>query len=413
MIDAIAREAGIEPHEVRMRTSCAPEQMPFDNITKKHFDSGDYPQVPAARGRGDRPRRGARAAGARRARRPADRGRPRGLLRAGGARHVGLCGLGHSAWCPGYEQATARLTPDGGLELRVGVQSHGQGMETTLAQVAHEMLGIDVATIKVMHGDTALTPYSTGTWGSRCMVMAGGAVGARMQGNRPARRARSARISCRPMPPRWRARRRAWSRPAAASRSRRSPHLVSAARRTCRADVDPGGLEVTVGYKPERDSGTFSYATHAAMVAVDPEIGNVEILDYVIVEDGGMLVNPMIVDGQVYRRRRAGDRHRALRGDAVRRDRPAAGLDLRRLSAARARPRCRRSASSTWRRRRRTREFGIKGIGEGGAIAPPAAIANAVNDALRPLGVEVTEIADHAAPASLGALAARPRRAAA
>ena len=64
--------------------------------------------------------------------------------------------------------------------------------------------------------------------------------------------------------------------------------------------MDPGGLEATIGYKPARDSGTFSYATHAALVAVDPEIGDVEILDYVIVEDGGKLVNPMIADGQIY-----------------------------------------------------------------------------------------------------------------
>ena len=60
--------------------------------------------------------------------------------------------------------------------MRVGVHSHGQGLETTLAQVAHEILGVDVARIRVVHGDTAITPYSTGTWGSRCMVMAGGAV---------------------------------------------------------------------------------------------------------------------------------------------------------------------------------------------------------------------------------------------
>ena len=64
-------------------------------------------------------------------------------------------------------------------------------------------------------------------------------------------------------------------------------------------DVDPGGLEVTAGYRAERDSGTFSYATHAAVVAVDPDTGLIEILDYVVVEDGGMLVNPMIVDGQI------------------------------------------------------------------------------------------------------------------
>src|SRR4029434_4257588 len=77
---------------------------------------------------------------------------------------------------PGYEQANVRLTPDGGLEIQVRVHSHGQGMETTLAQVAHEVLGIDLSRIKLVHGDTAFTPYSTGTWGSRSMVMAGGAV---------------------------------------------------------------------------------------------------------------------------------------------------------------------------------------------------------------------------------------------
>ena len=65
------------------------------------------------------------------------------------------------------------------------------------------------------------------------------------------------------------------------------------------AEVDPGGLEVTAGYKPQRDSGTFSYAAHAAVVAVDTELGEVRIIDYAIIEDGGVLLNPMIVDGQV------------------------------------------------------------------------------------------------------------------
>ena len=77
---------------------------------------------------------------------------------------------------PGYEQAFVRFTPDGGLEVRVGIQCHGQGSETTLAQVAHEILGLDIESIKIVHGDTELSPYSTGTWGSRVMVMSGGAV---------------------------------------------------------------------------------------------------------------------------------------------------------------------------------------------------------------------------------------------
>ena len=86
----------------------------------------------------------------------------------------------YAAWgipfVPGHEQCLARFTPDGGLELRIGAHSHGQGLETTLSQVAHSILGVPHARIKLVHGDTALTPYSTGTWGSRCAIMSGGAV---------------------------------------------------------------------------------------------------------------------------------------------------------------------------------------------------------------------------------------------
>src|SRR5207342_1146267 len=77
---------------------------------------------------------------------------------------------------PGHEHATVRLTADGDLEVRVGTHSHGQGHETTLAQVAHEILGIEVDRIKVLQGDTLVSPFSTGTWASRSIVMAGGAV---------------------------------------------------------------------------------------------------------------------------------------------------------------------------------------------------------------------------------------------
>ena len=96
MLDAVAAEAGIEPGEVRLRNLVGPDEMPFDNITNKHFDSGDYPRSDAARARGDRHRGGARASARRRAGRTADRRRPFDLLRTGRARHVGLCRLGHS-----------------------------------------------------------------------------------------------------------------------------------------------------------------------------------------------------------------------------------------------------------------------------------------------------------------------------
>jgi carbon-monoxide dehydrogenase large subunit len=200
---------------------------------------------------------------------------------------------------PGFEQATARLTPDGGLELRVGVHSHGQGLETTLAQVAHEILGIDVAKIKVVHGDTAMTPYSTGTWGSRCMVMAGGAVSVACKEIA----SRAARIGAQFL-------QADISDVAVKGGEVVGPKgavpLSEIARtwylkpQNLPPGVDMGGMEATIGYRPAPDSGTFSYAAHAAVVAVDPEVGDVEILDYVIVEDGGKLVNPMIVDGQIF-----------------------------------------------------------------------------------------------------------------
>ena len=150
--------------------------------------------------------------------------------------------------------------------------------------------------------------------------------------------------------------------------------------------VNPGGLEVTAGYKPQRDSGTFSYAAHAVVVAVDPDLGAVEILDYVIVEDGGTLVNPLVVDGQIYGGLAQGigtALYEEMRFDT--RGQPLASTFADYLLPGAAEipePRIDHMATPS-----PYTQFGVKGIGEGGAIAPPAAIANAINDALRSLGV--------------------------
>src|SRR4029079_3406152 len=156
------------------------------------------------------------------------------------------------------------------------------------------------------------------------------------------------------------------------------------------ADVDPGGLEVTSGYKPQRDSGTFSYAAHAAVFAVDPDIGEVEILDYVIIEDGGVLVNPMVVDGQIY-----GGLAQGI-GTALYEEMPfdALGQPLATTLADYLLPGPTEVPSPRLDHMETPSpytQFGVKGIGEGGAIAPPAAIVNALNDALRPLGVELMQ----------------------
>src|SRR3954462_7700031 len=388
MLDLVAAEAGLEPGEVRLRNLVRPEQMPFDNITNKHFDSGDYPEA-MRRALASIDVAGVRA---RQCKGEAD-GRRIGVGVSIYSEQAAHGTSVYAGWgipmVPGHEQASARLTPDGGLELRVGVHSHGQGMETTLAQVAHEMLGVDVAKVRIVLGDTAMTPYSTGTWGSRSMVMAGGAVatacrelgerarriGAKLLQHDPAAvvlqngevRGVNGSVTLKEIAHTW---------------YRRPQDLP--------ADVDPGGLEVTSGYKPQRDSGTFSYAAHAAVVVVDPDLGEVEILDYVIVEDGGVLVNPMVVDGQIY-----GGLAQGI-GTALYEEMPydASGQPLATTLADYLLP----SATEVPSIRLGHMEtpspytlFGQKGIGEGGAIAPPAAIANAVNDALAPLGVEITD----------------------
>ena len=386
VLDAIAREARIEPHEVRAKILVKPEQMPFNNITKKHFDSGDYPQSL---------RRAVSAINVKTVRARQRSGEADGrLIGVGLATYCEQAAHGTSVYygwgipmVPGFEQATARLTPDGGLELRVGVQSHGQSLETTLAQVAHEILGIEVGKIKVVHGDTAMTPYSTGTWGSRCMVMAGGAVSVACK--EIARRA--ARVGAQLLqadPAQVTVRGGEVVGPRGSISLREIARTWYLQPQNLPSDVDMGGMEATIGYRPNPDTGTFSYATHAALVAVDPETGDVEILDYVVIEDGGKLVNPMVVDGQIL-----GGLAQGI-GTALYEEMPfdASGQPLAStladylLPGAAEMPAPRIEHMETL---APYTEFGVKGVGEGGAIAPPAAIANAINDALRPLSAEL------------------------
>jgi carbon-monoxide dehydrogenase large subunit len=390
LVDAVARELKMEPHEVRLANLVQPGEMPYTNITKKHFDSGDYPEAV---------RRAAELIDISKIRTRQRRGEPDGRrIGVGFAIYCEQAAHGTSVYygwgipmVPGHEQCAARLTPDGVLELRIGAHSHGQGMETTLAQVANTVLGVHPDNVRLIHGDTALTPYSTGTWGSRSMVMSGGAVAAACEviaGRVKAIASKLLEVSSSDLvlgesEVRVEGTDRRLTLADIAHVWYRQPQLLP-------ADVDPAGLEATAGYKAKVDTGTFSYACHAASVAVDTETGHVEILDYVIVEDGGTLVNPMIVDGQVF-----GGTAQGV-GTALYEEMPfdpqgqplATTLGDYLLPSATEVPSIRIDHIETPSPYTR---FGQKGIGEGGAIAPPAAIANAVNDALAPLGVEITE----------------------
>lgn len=389
-MDALARAANREPWEVRMEALIKPEDMPFDNITNKHFDSGDYPECL---------RRAIKAIELDKVRQRQKTPEPDGrLIGVGCAIFCEQSAHGTSVYAgwgipmvPGHEQAVVRLTPDGALEIRVGIHSHGQGLETTLAQVADEVLGIDTDRVRVIHGDTALTPYSTGTWGSRCMVMAGGAVARACQTLSKRAAAIGAGLLEVPVDS------VSLADGQVTAADGRSVSLADIGRtwylkpQDLPVDVDPGGLEVTAGYKTVRDSGTFSYAAHAVVVAVDPDLGTTEILDYAVVEDGGVLVNPMIVDGQVH-----GGIAQGI-GTALYEEMPfdrngqplASTLADYLLPGATEVPATRIDHMET---PSPYSEFGQKGIGESGAIGPPAAIVNAINDALRPLGAEVTQV---------------------
>jgi aerobic carbon-monoxide dehydrogenase large subunit len=385
MIDAIARRIGREPAEVRLANLVRPEQMPYDNVTDKHFDSGDYPQLM---------RMAIEAIGLTAARARQQRGEPDGRL-IGIGFSIFSEQTAHGTTADGkrralYEQVFARITPDGRLDVRAGIQSIGQGLETTLAQIASQYLGVDPKDVVVRLGDTELTPYSSGAWGSRGIVWAGGATAKACQ----ELAARVGRIGAALLQ----------TDPAAVEvrdgrvfGARGSVSLADIARAFYLApadlpgDTDPHGLEVTGGYAPARLTGIHTGSAHAALVAVDPESGGVEILDYVIVEDAGVLVNPMVVDGQVL-----GGAAQGI-GSALfeempfdRRGQPLAStLADYLLPGSAEMPNIRVLHMET---PSPYTEFGQKGVGEGGAIGPAAAIANAVNDALAKFGVEVCEI---------------------
>lgn len=386
-IDEVARAVGRDPLEVRVENMVGPDQMPYKSVTGMTFDNGDYPQcarmcadlldLPAIRAR-------------------QKKGEPDGrLLGVGYAAYAEQTAHGCGEWVtrgapfiPGYESCQARLMSDGSLVLMVGIQSHGQGLETTLSQVAHQELGIDPAKVSVRHGDTDIAPFGMGTIASRSMVMAGGAVA------RASRllREKMLRIGAHllqadPADVRWED--GAVAGPSGTVRLEEIARIAHLRMEQLPDGVDPL-LEVTATYEPAIDTGVFSYATHAAVVAVDPLTGLIEVLDYGVAEDCGTVVNPMIVDGQI-----RGGVVQGI-GTALYEEIPyddqgqplAATFADYLMPGAAEMPAIKIAHLHT---PTPYTEYGMKGMGEGGAIGPPAAIANAVRDALAGTGAELNE----------------------
>ncbi len=383
-LDEVARAVGRDPYEVRRENMVSADEMPFTGAGGMRFDNGDYPESV---------QKAADAAGMAAVRERQSNGAESGrFIGIGFASYSEQTAHGTQEWklrgtpvIPAFETATARMCADGSLELLVGIHSHGQGMETTLAQIACQELGLTLDDVIVRYGDTAVSPYGNGTFASRSIVMAGGASA----------------NACRTLAGRIRhigAHLLQCDTADAVLRDGRvfggdASVTVAEIARTAHIrqdllpdDADPT-LEETAVYEPEVTSGVFSYSTHAAVVLVDPETGEVEIENYAIAEDCGTVVNPMIVDGQIY-----GGVAQGI-GTALFEEIPydEYGQPLASTFAdyhwpgPTSLPQFRIAHMVT---PAEGTEYGMKGMGEGGAIAPPAAVANAIRDALLSAGID-------------------------
>jgi carbon-monoxide dehydrogenase large subunit len=279
------------------------------------------------------------------------------------------------------------MDPSGAVELRVGASPHGQGLATTLAQIVADALGVLPQSVRVVHGDTDRTPYGFGTFASRSLVISGGAtlLASRIL-HRKLRAIAGALLEAAPADIKLAA---GAARVAGTDRTVPIGQLARAAYHQAHRFPELGpGLRESATYDP---AGTFSNACHLATVEVDVETCAVAIERFIVVEDAGRLINPMIAEGQI-RGGVAQGIANALYEEIVYSDAGdilTASLADYLVPTAREIPRIEIHHLETVTDASLT---GAKGLGEGGTIGAPAAILGAVNDALAPFGVEIDEM---------------------
>ena len=295
LMDKAAAAFGLDPVEIRRRNLI--KTFPYTSAMGLVFDEATYVEtMDAAVAAADVPAFRARQAKAR------AEGRYLGL---GIATFSERTGYGTPAFAargmevtPGWETVEMTMDPSGFIEARIGASPHGQGLRTTLSQIIADELGTSPDRIKIVHGDTDRTPYGWGTFASRSLVIAGGATllaarkvraklvkmaGTLLEASEPT-------TSC--SKPMW----RASPAPTGPSHSRcwRAPPITRFIASS--GEITPGIAE-SATYDPP---GTFSNACHVAMVEVDVETGRVVIENFLVAEDAGRLINPLIADGQIH-----------------------------------------------------------------------------------------------------------------
>ncbi len=378
VLDLVAAELKKDPIEVRRKNFPQPEDFPYATPTGLIYDSGDYQKALDL---------AVKVADYKKLRQEQAKLRKEGRYTGIGiSTYVEICGMGPSSAMPagGWESATVRVEPTGRVSVMTGSSPHGQGQETTFAQMGADILGIDPSQVQVIHGDTSIVPYGIGTFGSRATAVGGTAVYKSLQKVKE-KMARIAAHIVESDPERMVFADGKISAKESAKKSIAFGQAVSAAyvAKTLPAEMEPG-LEATTFFEPS--NFTYPFGTHICVVEIDAETGDVKLVRYVAVDDCGNVINPLLVEGQV----QGGivqSVGQALLEEAVYDEQGQLITgELMDYALPRATDMC-------WIETERTvtptpvNPMGVKGVGEAGTIGATPALAGAVADALAPFGI--------------------------
>jgi aerobic carbon-monoxide dehydrogenase large subunit len=381
LVDCLAFELGIDAAELRLANLIRPDQFPYQCKTGWVYDSGDYERTL---------RKALEIADYGELRREQAKKRARGELMgigvgffteavgAGPRTHMNILGLGMN------DGAVLRVHPTGKAQLSISVQTQGQGHETTFAQIVAEELGIPPEDIDVVHGDTDVTPYGLGTYGSRSTPVSGAAtaVVARKVRER-ARIVAAAMLEASPDDLEWEKGR--WMVKGDPEKGATIQEIAMAARGSVElpAGVE-SGLDAETVYDPP--NLTFPYGAYICVVEIDPGTAKVRISRFVAVDDCGTRINPMIIEGQVHGGLTDGVGIALMEHIAFDEDGNCLGGSLMDylIPTALEVPDWETDFTVT---PSPHHPIGAKGIGESATVGSPPTIVNAVCDALRPYGV--------------------------
>ncbi len=408
LVDVIAHDTGIDRVELRRKNFIPADAFPYQTPVALQYDSGDYvttleAAMKAADWAGFPARRQAAAA----------RGKLRGI---GMSTYLEACGIApsHIACALGaraglYEVANIRIHPTGSVTVFTGSHSHGQGHETTFAQLVVDQLGVPLDQVEIVHGDTGEIPFGMGTYGSRSLAVGGSAMVKAMdkiiaKGKRIAAHLMEASVADIEF-------KDGAFRVAGTDKSKALAEISLAAyipHNYPIEELEPG-LEETAFYDPK--NFTYPGGCHVCEVEIDPETGVTQVVNFVAVDDVGRVINPMIVEGQVQGGVAQGIGQALLEGAAY----DANGQLLSGSFMDYTMPRADNLPTITVGTESTLcthNPLGSKGCGEVGAIGSPPAVINAVVDALRDFGVRSLDMP--ATPEKIWSIiqASRPKMAA-